>query len=233
MSYLSQALRRRDVQPLDAYQGAWLRKTATEKVNIKEPLKPGIYQGTRRIGDYAHSFKVPFASHRFLVMIPEEPEKFEGKMTDLGNGQKGIIVGAYNKDPKPGTKERRLKYHRNHGNDLKAMRELMKLKSPGAGAWGAKIKRVFRNHGDGPDDEIERILETAREFRKATRDNPIPYPSKLENIFATGKNSNTFVSSLLDYAGFKDKSLRDMPGYDAGYKLRLDPSLFGKKETVK
>lgn len=229
MSYLSQALERRNVQPLDAYQGAWLSKTATEKVDLTEPLKPGIYQGTRRIGDYTHSIKVPFASHRFIVMVPKDPEKFEGKLTDLGNGQKGIIVGAYNKDPLPGTKERRLKYHRNHGNDLIAVRELMKLKSPGAGAWGAKIKRVFRNAGDGPDDEIQRILETARAYREATKDKPVRYPSNVENIFATGKNSNTFVASLLAYSGFKNKAIRDMPGYDAGARLRLDPALFGKE----
>lgn len=226
MTYLTQALIRKQAsEDANAFEGAWISKVATEKVNLKEPLKPGIYQGTRRIGDYAHSFKVPFASHRFLVMIPEDPDTFKGKLTDLGNGQKGIIVGAYNK--KISDEERRLKYHRNHGNDLNAVRELMKLKSPGAGAWGAKLKRVFRNAGDGPDDEIKRILETAREFRKATKKEPVRYPSKLQNVFATGRNSNTFVASLLAYSGFKNKALRDMPGYDAGAHLRFDPKLFG------
>ena len=208
--------------------GAALLKTATEQVDLTEQLKPGIYQGTRRIGDHAHSFKVPFAAHRFLVMIPRDAESFKGKLTDLGNGQKGMVVGAYNKKIGEG---RRLKYHRNHGNDMEAVLDLMKLKSQGAGPWGAKLKRVYRNSGDGPDDEIKTILEKARAFRAAEKTRPIKYPSALENIFARGKNSNTFVASLLAYSGFKDKSFRDMPGYDAGRKLRFKPEQFGVKET--
>lgn len=232
MTYLTQALIRKQAsQEVNAFEGAWISKVATERVNLTEPLKPGIYQGSRRIGDYAHSMKVPLAAHRFVVMVPEDPESFKGKMTDLGNGQKGIIVGAYNKKVK-GVEDNRLKYHRNHGNDLEAMRELMKIKSSGAGTWGAKLKRVFRNSGNGPDDEIKRILETAKAFRASTKKQPIKYPGKLSNFLATGKNSNTFVASLLENAGFKNKAIRDMPGYDAGRKLRFDPRIFSK-ETVK
>jgi hypothetical protein len=234
MAYLAQALIRKQAGTtvdgnMSSVVACALAKHATEKVNLREPLKPGIYQGTRRIGEYAHSFKVPFATHRFLVMIPEDPEKFEGKLTDLGNGQKGIVVGAYNKKIGKG---RQLRYHRNHGNDMEAVKMLMKLKSQGAGAWGAKIKRVFRNSGDGPDDEISTILEKARAFRQAARKNPITYPSALDNIFARGKNSNTFVASLLTYAGLKNKANRDMPGYDAGADLRFEPEQFGVKQET-
>jgi hypothetical protein len=175
-------------------------------------------------------------------MIPRNPENFKGKLVDIGNGQMGMVLGGYNKPMDPRitdemdlargfTGERQLKYHRNHGNDLLAVRELLDLQENEAGEWGTQLLRLRRNIGEtGPDSEIQDMLKKARAFREWSEKNPIKYPGKISNFVGMGKNSNTFISSLLDYSGYGDREeVDDMPGYDAGSDLRFSPEMFGIK----
>lgn len=204
----------------------------TAKVDLKGPLKPGVYSAARRISASKGSLRTPFGVHRFLILIPREPEKFQGKLTDLGNGQKGIIVGALNVSTGL-FQPRLLKYHRNNENDVAAARELLKHKQEGKGHYQTSIKRVVRSSKSYTDKEIDEILQKAKAYRRNTQDNPVKYPGLFENIFNRGTNSNTFVASLLEHTGHGQKEKKmDIPGYDPGSQLRFDKELFTIPKTA-
>ena len=165
-------------------------------------------------------------------MVPKDPAKYKGRMTNIGGGQQGIVVGALSKNLGL-FKAPELRYHRNNPKDIAAVQELLKSREPGSGHYETSINRVVRDKVDYTDDEIDEILQKARAYRTSSRKDPVEYPGLLSNMMDRGINSNSFVASLLDYSGHGKKEKKmDVPGYDAGSSLRLPKNMFKGKTAA-
>ena len=192
-------------------------------------LKPGIYIGSRRVAMDTGVGKSPIGRHQFFILVPEDPNRF-GNAVDKYGDTPAIIVGAYNVKPSFFSR-RRLRYHRNYGNDVKAFREYFSTqenpKLPKF--WDTHISRSV-NQGKSTDDIISKVLKAGEAYRYNERENPHMYPPIWKNILGRGVNSNTFVQSLADAVGINSRR-EDFPGYDPGSKLRISRDMFNGGEN--
>jgi len=183
-------------------------------------LAPGIYIGSRKVpapGNFRH---------QFMVLVPRDVERFKGKLQDLGNGVKGMVVGGYADAGiiKNIFGRAVMKYHRNHPKDLERVRRYVN-DDPGEDAT------VFRTEvqEDILDDKIDEVMARGRAYRGNTKNDPVRYPGIIKNLLGWGKNSNTFTQSLASRSGINGRRM-DHPGVDPGKRMRLPAELFNIKE---
>jgi len=189
-------------------------------------LSPGIYLGTRRVADSRSKVNPNYFRHQFFVLIPKDPEKFKGLDADLGNGNRGIVVGGYRTPGEKILSRPRLGYRRNERDDLSAIREYTATHSNKDvdRFWKPVLSRPIVPKRD-IDDTIQRMLQAGKNYTKNTAKRPVYYPSLVPNILGMRPNSNTFAQTLADVAGI-DKRRRDFPKGDIGGDLRLPKKLF-------
>jgi len=190
-------------------------------------LAPGIYLGTRRVANANSPANPSYFRHQFFVMVPNKPEKFKGLDVDLGNGNRGILVGGYRVPGERVLSRPRLKYRQNEPDDLAAIREYTDTHSgsPKSKAfWKPVLSRPIIPKKD-IDDTIRRMLTAGKAYEKSTAKRPVYYPALAPNLLGMRPNSNTFAQTLADVAGI-DKRRQDFPKGDIGNDIRLPTKLF-------
>jgi hypothetical protein len=176
-------------------------------------MAPGVYMGSRIVRG------APMGRHQFIVMIPENPAAVPKELLkDLGNGNYGVIAGAYNTYTSDGT--RYLKYVPNHSSDISAARSYFTGK--GDIKWLPEI--VPTKLTDSIDSTIGNILTKGSNYAKNEAVSPMKYPPLLQNAAGYGINSNTFAQNLLEGAGATQSS--KLSGYGPGSRLSLDNRMF-------
>jgi hypothetical protein len=205
-------------------------RTGNELKLLKDTrLKPGVYIGSRRIYNRKKGIGTPIGRHQFFLLIPRNPENFEGVAQDIGGGQKGIIVGAYNVKGKGFFSRRKLEYRRNSPSDTEAMQYYFLKNTTGEkGPWDTHLSRSL-NPGRETDGLIQKVMEAADRYEAKTQQKPVKYPGLLPTIMGRGQNSNTWVQSIADSLNMKHRR-RDFPGFDSGADLRMPTSLFQSSE---
>jgi len=185
-------------------------------------LQPGIYVGVRKV-TLGHLMPIP-GWHEFRVLIPRDPNRFADKVTNIGGGNRGIVVGAYRMGS---LFNKQLRYQRNADKEISAIREYFaRQKDPQQPEFfRTKLKRAS-HQGRDTDSTIDMFLSLAQTYRKAARKNPVEYPGAITNVLGEAPNSNTFIQSLLDVGGIRKRP--DLDVFTPGETLRLPTQLFGK-----
>lgn len=176
--------------------------------------------GSRRVPGF-HMFR-----HQFMVLVPENIERFKGKLRDLGGGTRGMVVGGY---VNQGVMKNifgmgKITYHRNNMKDRGPLKKYLR----GDADEDAALYRAH-NKGLKIDDTIEEVMSRGRSYRTSAKNEPIKYPSIIKNMMGWGENSNSFIQTLADTAGIKNR-VKDHPGIDSGAERRLPENLFAIKE---
>lgn len=184
---------------------------------------PGIYSMARRVRSGIPGVAVPesLGMHRFLFLVPEDPDKYEEHLVRLPGGQRGIVIGAYNR---PGLDGRVLRAKKNDPSDVNALREVTDRYGR-TNTYGTRLRRIRLRDDQDLDEKIQRIIDANKAYQRATEEEPVYYPDTLSNIRHLGRNSNTYVRSILNEAGLGDSMTFDgIP--TPGSRLRLPRRLF-------
>jgi hypothetical protein len=190
-------------------------------------IGPGIYMGSKPVqllGKLTNMYR-----HQFLVMVPKDPERFKGRMIDLGNGVRGFTIGGYGIAPNRGKSFWRIgSYHirprTNYAQDKHVVRDFLENNAK----KGGQVSKIDLR-GMHTDEAIGRVIRVADIYRKNERKSPQYYPGMFRNALGIGKNSNTFSQSLAAASGLK-KRRDDFKGWDAGSKLRFPEWMFREKQ---
>lgn len=191
-----------------------------EGISVQEqaPLDPGIYALSRGISFKGGLATLPVYKHQFIVAVPKKPEQFGSSVQQLGPSR-GIVLGAYNiKDPELG---RVLRYRMNRRMDINAAKE--KLRGAMGGGKYRTTDPIPVMQGGNVDKKIQEMMDRAAAWRAATRKEPVMYPGLAKNMLYKGKNSNTFVQSLLQASKLTDKPVQAglaTPGADLTFDLK-------------
>jgi hypothetical protein len=152
-------------------------------------------------------------------MIPKDPERFKGKLEDLGAGNEGIVVGAYNRKTVDGS--RKLRYSRNDDRDVDAARSY--FTGTRDKKWRTELLPTELEHD--LDDTISDVMHRGEMYRINERwRTPVEYPDVLTNLVNKGTNSNSFAQSLAIGSGVSQ--LGSFSGYDAGKQHRINEDMF-------
>ena len=189
---------------------------------------PGIYVLGRDIAGLGKIKKGRgLAVHQFLVLIPESKD-FRGTI-DLGNGVKGIVLGAHNIDG-------RLKMRFGEPGDVASTAEYVNPQE-NIKWWlmdfdtkVAKVDIGSRN----VDDSIRDFLSAARRYHASENANNIRYPSPLGQL-GIGKNtlnSNSFAQSIVEHVIGPGAVKETFGGSNALYQNRIPESYFSIKEQI-
>lgn len=186
-------------------------------------LPTGLWDFARTIGA-SDALQLPAFTgrHRFVVYVPEEADAdaFKEHLLDLPDGTRAMVLGAYNRLGKGG--ERILRAGVNDHSDVKALKEFLDP-TDASRIWRPQVSRIALKDGQTPAEAARVMLARLQAYKEKTKKKPIAYPDVLANALGKGKNSNTFVSMLLDQVGAPSLTLPDrMPGAD----LRLPKELF-------
>ena len=185
-------------------------------------LQPGIYVGARKV-TLGHFMPIP-GWHEFMVLVPRDPNRFAEQVTDIGGGNRGIVVGAYRTGP---MFNRQLRYQRNADKEISAIREYFARQEDPQSPEFFRTKMERAGHqGRDTDATIDMFLSLAQTYRRVSKKEPMSYPGVVTNLLGEGPNSNTFIQSMLDVGGIKKKPELGvfMPGSD----LRFPSKWFGK-----
>ena len=178
-------------------------------------MRPGIYLAARNLDFLKNPILQALApaKHQFYVMVPEHPERYKGRLMDLGNGVKGVTIGGYMKNGKLDP----VISKPIEGRAVSAW-------STGIGETGlqTQLSRVPLSVGQGVDSTIDKMLNMTKTFQRKA---PVSY-----NLFSGGGgyNCNAFAQSLGQYAGLKNR-VRDFPGLDVGNSSRIPKNYFKSK----
>lgn len=175
---------------------AWMGKEAVEKAVRRKTgrpwrmfsegssdggntLEPGIYKGSRGVR------RLPFFKHEYVAVVPRDKRrvkrKLRGRMADV-NGQKVVVMGAYNKKGK-------LKSAYRDKVDVAALRKAVKS--------GKGLRRVGKS--TDTDAALGKMAEATERHR------PTAYPGFVKNVVGLGRNSNSYARSLLRNAGVRKR----------------------------
>ncbi len=201
-----------------------------------------------------------FVNHGFLVVVPDNPEDFTGDkfgalglenlpaMQDVGNGKKGWVLGAHNK-------EGSLVVIPNQEQDLEATPQALdylngktkevtwgnlKTNIPDNGSWNTDIRTV--DFGDKTDTEaITDILRNTDNYISNTESNPVNYGTSpkinkfikersdfLDEFFGD-YNCNSWKNGNLKEAGATNFD-NDFNGIDVGEEILVPGEKFNMPE---
>ena len=185
---------------------------------------PGIYIGARNLNHLNNSMlrvMLP-GKHHFYVMIPKNPGNFKGRLTDLGGGVRGVVMGAY-KGRAVGKKG--LYTEIANTVDTAAARDWFNHSD--ANKYDPEVHRIDIQ-GKGLDKTIHVMLRMRDTYEKNIKRNPVEY-----NFAGVGGlNSNAWVQSLGEYAGLKRRK-KEFDGIDLAADLRVPEEYFkGEVETT-
>jgi hypothetical protein len=156
-------------------------------------LDPGVYMGARRIKGS------PIGRHQFFVLVPKDVTKFDPKLLrDVGGGNRGIVISAYNKDGN-------LTATENYAGDLEALAGKYRGRK---NKYGTQLQRLKFNSYNN-DELVRRALQAHRTFKAKAAKNPIKYP-----LLGLGVNSNSYAQALRNTIGGKE--IIDFKGFNPG-----------------
>ena len=146
--------------------------------------EPGIYVLAR---DLKFS---PVGTHQFIVLVPEDPN-FPGA-TDLGNGVKGIVLGAQ-------ADAGRLRVRFRDGSDVRATQEYANPKDNVKPWWPDYSTEAHQAEigNRSVDTLIQNVLDATDNYIANENESNIPYP-----YWPVGDekvNSNSWVQSIIEY----------------------------------
>jgi hypothetical protein len=194
-----------------------LQKLAAEQ---QQPLKPGIYIGARKINMLNSKLlrDVMPGRHQFYILIPKNPANFRGKLRDLGNGVKGIVMGA-------NQKKGQLYSKTTLPAEIQAAEDF--VGGTNKYKYDPDVQRIDVK-GKSIDKTIHVMLRMQKHFEKMRKKNPIPY-----QFASMGKalNSNAWAQSIGEYAGLKNR-VKDFKGIDPGTHDRVPEEYFKKAANM-
>jgi hypothetical protein len=160
-------------------------------------------------------------THQFLVLVPEHPENFP-RCRDLGNGQRGIVVGAHNRVS--------LKVEWFEPSDWQAVREYVNPAGYVRDDWpdfDTQVERADTSAaGKRIDAVIADVLAAVEANERHGRVHPRQYPS-FRGQFAPGCiNSNSWAQSAVEAVLGPGRVREDFRGADNCHQNRIPASEF-------
>jgi RHS repeat-associated protein len=170
-------------------------------------------------------------NHTFLVLFPDEPEKFSPKLfanrsflrssywvTNQLNGRRGqfFTLGAFPGDP-GSANEGMMEVRVNYRPDVEAGEEALTGRKAGRERWGVDIRpldapKEFQVLGKERADTlwIMILLAQVRDFNRQARDNPVEFKGLVcncqtwakEMLWASGQWSNDDLIRIGDFRGW-------------------------------
>jgi hypothetical protein len=179
-----------------------------------EKLGPGVYVAVRDL-DGLHVRR----AHQFLILVPKAPA-FPGTK-DLGDGTKGIVVGAHNV-------AQRLQVLEFQKADVQATREYLNSKAYGRPlrSFHFDSRPVRLSPKKGLDAVIREILRAITTYKHAEALRPISYPKFWQQGSAGCINSNSWAQSVIECVVGKGAVANDFSGWDLCKDNRIDRSYF-------
>ena len=155
----------------------------------------------------------PLGNHHFLTFIPDNPQDFNGKTVDMGNGTQGWTVGGQNR-------KNLLVSVPNEDNDLQSIRELRDPQHYPPGLlydWDAEMHEIPTPKGMTDTQFINAIQKAINEYQ-----NKCPYVLVDENCAA-------LINTVLMRVGIPKSDrerLGEFFGIDWGEEDLIPPQYF-------
>jgi len=191
---------------------------------------------------------VPVGRHQFLVIIPDNPSDFEGRifnlgnnidfrLSDVGNGELGFVIGAQDQND-------RLIAEAFNDADTTATTQFFNPESKPWYGWGnlspnATACTIPQGASGLVDDTatINALLTNIANYNNNESRLKIPYPTVGQTVstsFTASKgyvNSNSWALSVLDSLGIVPNKT-NMPGADLMNANRIDPDYFAANPSL-
>lgn len=204
-----------------------------------DPLGLQVFLATRDLDVLPSGAGSPFGRHSFLVLIPDNPEDFEGSFTiggfepfglrGLGNGQLGFVLGAQRIEVEED--EFRLIIQPFNDADISATLQLLNpetFTSPFSPDFSTTRQDCVNTSGQTDTELIQSILQSAANYAVNEARANIRYPSVAEQFLESDGyvNSNSFAHTLLEAHGLFAEGGDNAPGFDALSGNRIDTDYF-------
>ncbi len=180
---------------------------------------PGIYVAARDLAGAAF-----LGTHQFLVLVPQNPRRFRGKLRDLGDGTRGIVIGAHNVGG-------RLRVKRFERSDFQAARQyfnpgqFVQLLTPDFDTEFDLVD-LSRSRWKSIDGAIAAVLRAVERYEVNEARRPIRYPSFSGQFRRNCINSNSWAQSVIQFVAGSGAVREDFSGLDTCHQNRISRSYF-------
>jgi hypothetical protein len=209
------------VTPVVHFGGATIDPSAGgPQLTEQKVLTPGIYVAARDLALAPATPELPVGRHQFIVLVPKNPERFRGMLTNLGDGALGIVIATHDVND-------RLQVKRTDVSDLLSIREYVNPKQNvhGPARFDTEVAKV-KLRGRDIDHTIRRILAATDHYIAYEQRYPIWYPSPLEQFKPGCVNSNSWAQSMIEYIVGKNRVKEDFAGWDLCHGNRISKDYF-------
>jgi hypothetical protein len=174
-----------------------------EEVSSMTGMDNRVYSAARDLNGF------PIGTHQFEILIPDNPHEFDDKklkelgvepMRDLGNHEKGWVIGGHKKEDVFGNHYLHAEFFEK--SDTEATKEFL---NPHTVKWyraDFDTEASLVTHEGKTDTEfITDVLKNTMSFQKNQSTMPISYPKNTEQYVNGTWNSNSWNNSNLKHSG--------------------------------
>ena len=175
-----------------------------------------VYSAARDLNGF------PIGTHQFQILIPDNPEDFTKEkikdlevpeMRDLGNGEKGWVIGGHKKEGEKDEYYLRSEFFEKA--DTQATKEFLDPKTVKFYKSDFDTEASLVKHKGKSDTEyITSLLKNTKNYQDNQSSMPIPYPKNTDQYDKGTWNSNSWNNSNLKHAGGTEYQT-DFKGMDA------------------
>ena len=189
---------------------------ANERVRRVDGMEERVYSAARDLNEF------PIGTHQFAILIPDNPKDFDDNklkelgvepMRDLGNGDKGWVIGGHKKEDNKDEYYLRAEFFEK--SDIEATREFFdpKIVKWYKSDFDTEVSLV-KHKGKTDTEYITDLLKNTKNYQYNQSSMPILYPKPIDQYAKGTWNSNSWNNSNLRHAGGTEYQT-DFKGMDA------------------
>ena len=207
---------------------------ANQEVANTEGMEKRVYSAARDLNGF------PIGTHQFEILIPDNPQDFDEKklkelgaepMRDLGNGEKGWVIGGHKKEEKKGEYYLRAEFFEKA--DTEATKEFLDTKTVKWYKSDFDTEASLVKHKGKTDTEyITDVLKNTKNYQGNQSSMPISYPKNTDQYDKGTWNSNSWNNSNLKHAGGTEYQT-DFKGMDAARENIIPKKYFNEQTSSK
>ena len=207
-----------------------------QEVAETEGMEKRVYSAAR---DLNHPLAV-IGTHQFEILIPDNPQDFDEKklkelgvepMRDLGNGEKGLVIGGHSRKRTDGKNYLQEEFF--DKADTVATKEFLDPKTVKWYKSDFDTEASLVKHKGKTDTEyITDILKNTKNYQGNQSSMPISYPKLTDQYDKGTLNSNSWNNSSLKHAGGTEYQT-DFKGMDPARDSIIPKKYFEPKKNEK
>ena len=205
-----------------------------QEVAETEGMENRVYSAARDLNEF------PIGTHQFEVLIPDNPQDFDEKklkelgvepMRDLGNGEKGWVIGGHSRKGVDGKNYLQAEFFEKA--DTEATKEFL---DPKIVKWYKSDfdteAGLVKHEGKTDTEYITDLLKNIKNYQGNQSSMPIPYPKNTDQYDKRTWNSNSWNNSNLKHAGGTEYQT-DFKGMDAARDNVIPKKYFNNRMSFK